>query len=164
MRGVKQPFKNIQFSGSLSIMSTISIAGLSYNFIKEGTIKAHDFVEYINQMIEIMKSSWDIKNEEIGLILDNCAVHSAKETLKYMKEAKINVYFIPPYCPELAPIEKYLSILKQRVLNKGISSPINLNSSKGKELIKQWTQEMKESDIKSLWNHYFDEIFFNFAE
>ena len=158
MRGVKQPFKNIQFSGLLSIMSTISITGLSYNFIKEGTIKAHDFVEYINQMIEIMKSSWDIRNEEIGLILDNCAVHSAKETLKYMKEAKINVCFIPLYCPELAPIEKYFSILKQRVLNKGISNPINLNSSNGKELIEQWTQEMKESDIKSLWNHYFDEI------
>ena len=54
-----------------------------------------------------------------------------------MKKAKINVYFIPPYYPELAPIEKYFSILKQRVLNKGISSPINLNSSKGKELIEQ---------------------------
>ena len=105
-----------------------------------------------------MKSSWDIKNEEIGLILDNCAVHSAKETLKYMKEAKINVYFIPPYCPGLTPIEKYFSILKQRVLNKGISGSINLNSSNGKELIEQWTQEMKESDIKSPWNHYFDEI------
>ena len=137
MRGVKQPFKNIQFSGSLSMMSTISIAGLSYNFIKEGIIKAHDFVEYINKIIEIMKSSWDIKNEEIGLILYNCAVHSAKETLKYMKEAKINVYFIPPYCLELAPIEKYFSILKQRVLNIGISSPMNLNNSKEKELIEQ---------------------------
>ena len=32
-----------------------------------------------------MKSSLDINNEETGFILDNCAVHSAKETLKYMK-------------------------------------------------------------------------------
>ena len=126
MRGVKQPFKNIQFSGSLSIMSTISITGLSYNFIKEETIKAQDFVDYINQMIEIMKSSWDIKNEEIGPMLDNFEIHSAKKTLKYKKEAKINVYFILPHYPDFTPIENYFSILKQRVLNKGISSPINL--------------------------------------
>ena len=157
IKGVKHPLKNIEFSGSLSIISAISTAGKTYNLIKEGTIKAHDFIEYMKQLVNTIKESWDIKNEEIGLILDNCSVHSAKEALKYMKEAKLNIYFIPPYWPELAPVEKYFSILKQRVLKKTLDL-INLNSKQGKDLIKYWTQEMTESDIKPLWTYYFDQV------
>ena len=48
IRGDKQSFKNIQFSLLLSTISIISTTGLlMYNFIKEGTIKAWDFVEHI---------------------------------------------------------------------------------------------------------------------
>ena len=101
----------------LSIISTISTTREGYNFIKEGIIKVCDFVEYIKQMIETVNKDWDIKIEEIRLILDNCTVHSVKESLKCMKEAKIKVYFIYSYWDELVPIEKYFLILKQRVLN-----------------------------------------------
>ena len=43
---------------------------------------------------------------KIGIILDNCAVHSTKATIKAFKDIGVNVYFILPYYPDLAPIEK----------------------------------------------------------
>ena len=74
-----------------------------------------------------------------------------------MKEAKLNIYFIPPYWPKLAPVEKYFSILKQRVLKKTLDLT-NLNNKQEKDLIKYWTQEMTENDIKLLWKYYFDQV------
>ena len=125
------------------------IAGLSCNFINEGNIKAHDFVEDINKMIEI------INRLDSYLIIVQFIKHKNRRNTW---RKKILVYFISLYCSKLTSIEKYFSILTQRVLNKGISISINQNSSKGKELIKQWTQGMKEIYIKSLWNHYPDDI------
>ena len=43
-----------------------------------------------------------------------------------------------------------------------MSNPVNLNKSKGNELIMKWTQEIQESHIKSQWNHYFDEVIWTF--
>ena len=85
-------------------------------------------------MIEPVNKFLNIKNGQIGLMLDNCAVQSANESLKCMKENKISAYFISPYCPELAPIEKYFSIFKQSILNIRMLNLVILNRNKGNEL------------------------------
>ena len=157
-KGTKQPFKNILFTRSISIMSTISTTGKVFNVIKEGTIRSNDFIEYIRQMVKYMKSNMNIENREIELILDNWAVHSVKATIQALKEIGICIYFIPPYCPELAPIENYFSILKQEVLSKWEATQINLNSSEGKEFIMKWSESLQESIIRSLWDNHLDEI------
>ena len=124
-------------------MSTISTTGKVFNVIKEGTIRSNDFIEYIRQMVKYMKSNMNIENREIGLILDNWAVHSAKATIQALKEIGICINFIPPYCPELAPIENYFSILKKKeVLSKWEATQINLNSSEGKEFIMKWSESL----------------------
>ena len=76
---MKHPLKNIEFFGSLSIILAILTAGKAYNLIKEGTIKTHDFIEYMKQLVYTIKESWDIKNEKIEQILDNCSVYSVKK-------------------------------------------------------------------------------------
>ena len=158
VKGIKKPLNNIKFSSSLSIISTISTTGKWYNYIKVGTIKASDFIEYIGKMVETMKGTSQIENNQIGIILDNCAVHSAKVTIKALKDIGVNVYFIPPYCPELAPIEKYFSILKNLVLTKWDANSLNLKTPQGIELIEDSIQEIKECWIRSLWIYYFDEV------
>ena len=62
-----------------------------------------------------MKSNMKIESKEIGFVLDNWVVHSAKATIHALKEIGICIYFIPLYCPKLPQIENYFSILKQEV-------------------------------------------------
>ena len=92
-----------------------------------------------------MKSNMKIESKEIGFVLDNWVMHSAKATIHALKEIGICIYFIPLYCPKLAQIENYFSILKQEVLSKWEATQINLNSSEGKEFIMKWSQSLQES-------------------
>ncbi len=43
--------------------------------------------------------------QPIGIILDNAAVHRAKKVREYARQNHIHLIFLPPYSPELNPIE-----------------------------------------------------------
>ena len=71
----------------------------------------------INFFVTINTTS-QIKNCQIGLILDNCDFYSAKTTIRTLKNNDVNVYFISPNNLKLALVEKYLSILSNLVQEK----------------------------------------------
>ena len=47
------------------------------------------------------------------LILDNCSIHHVEETLSLLQNSGIFVIFLPPYSPDLNPIELTFSYIKQ---------------------------------------------------
>ena len=50
-------------------------------------------------------------NDDI-VIMDNMRTHHSKEVKKVIKDLKINVVYLPPYSPDLNPIEKMWSKIK----------------------------------------------------
>ncbi len=46
-----------------------------------------------------------LKKDDIA-IMDNMRTHNSKEVKKVIKIFKINVVYLPPYSPDLNPIEK----------------------------------------------------------
>ena len=49
------------------------------------------------------------------LILDNASFPKSKESVEIMKKAGYEVLFLPPYSPDLRPIEKFWAHFKKRV-------------------------------------------------
>ena len=49
------------------------------------------------------------------LILDNATFHKSKESQEIVKKAKYRLMYLPPYSPDLNPIEKCWANLKNRV-------------------------------------------------
>lgn len=49
------------------------------------------------------------------LILDNASFHRSKETEKLVREAQCHLLFLPPYSPDLNPIEKCWANLKMKI-------------------------------------------------
>ena len=54
-------------------------------------------------------------------ILNNAVTHKSNKFKEYIKENNISVAYIPPYMPELAPIERLLAKLKNFILKRAIS-------------------------------------------
>ena len=46
------------------------------------------------------------------VILDNCSIHHVAEVTEHFREAGIVVVFLPPYSPDLSPIEELFSCIK----------------------------------------------------
>lgn len=49
------------------------------------------------------------------LILDNASFHKSVESQKLVEAAGCKILFLPPYSPDLNPIEKYWANMKTRV-------------------------------------------------
>ena len=49
------------------------------------------------------------------LILDNATFHRSKESQKIVEKAKCSLMFLPPYSPDLNPIEKHWANLKNKI-------------------------------------------------
>jgi transposase len=55
-------------------------------------------------------------NKPLTIILDNASIHKAKSTKKiinFLKTEDVNLYFLPPYSPELNRIERFWGAMKQ---------------------------------------------------
>lgn len=49
------------------------------------------------------------------LIMDNAAFHKSQHTLELVAEAGCQLVFLPPYSPDLNPIEKFWANLKRKI-------------------------------------------------
>jgi len=92
------------------------IAGLRHNGIVapcvlDGPINGTTFTAWVEQFL--------IPELEPGaiVILDNLGSHKGEKVRKTLKAAGIRLFFLPPYSPDLNPIEEMFSKLK-RLLRK----------------------------------------------
>ena len=95
-----KPFKKIKsylkcnFIGFYSINSNSVISTIGKN-------NSDNFIKFL---CEIRENNPNI-NQRIVLVLDNFKTHKSKKVLKECKEVNIHLVYLPPYSPDLNPIE-----------------------------------------------------------
>lgn len=77
----------------------------------QGNNDQYLFIEWIKKVLS------PVFPKNAILILDNARYHKTKNVLKAFKEENIEVLFLPPYSPELNPIEKYWANMKRWMRN-----------------------------------------------
>lgn len=55
------------------------------------------------------------------VILDNATFHKSNQTEKLIKKAECQLIFLPPYSPDLNPIEKFWAKMKKWIRNQWIN-------------------------------------------
>ena len=64
------------------------------------------------------------------VVLDNCSIHHVREVRKAIEDVSTLVMFLPPYSPDLNPIEEVFSKVKYSLKTISIELPhiIDLNT------------------------------------
>jgi transposase len=89
-----------------SILSTIRLNGAMCPLVFDGTLNRFIFAEYIKTCLKPTLSPDDI------ILLDNSSVHKSKLVLDTLNESGIKYLFLPPYSPDLNPIELQWAFMK----------------------------------------------------
>lgn len=97
--------KDVRFSRQ-SILSTIGLDGTQVPIVFEGTLNKELFVEYLEKML------FPTLGEDDILILDNSSVHTSKLVRETIKRLGIKAVYLPPYSPDLNPIELMWAYVK----------------------------------------------------
>ena len=89
-----------------TVLSSIHLDSTTIFTIYQGGTTAARFREYIeNQLVP------SLKKEDL-VVMDNMRSHHAKIVKQVLDESEINDLYLPPYSPDLNPIEKMGSKLK----------------------------------------------------
>lgn len=90
--------------------------------------------------LEVLRARY-ASNITLVIILDNAAIHRSKFVREYCEQNNILLVHLPPYSPDLNPIEMVWRVLKKRIANR-VSRTLD-------ELVKRVSES-----LKSLGNMY----------
>lgn len=93
-------------SSNYSIISAIGIGEVTSALYLEGSVNGEIFLHYIENYLspKLTPGQW--------VILDNVAFHKVKGVRELIQQTGANVCYLPPYSPDLSPIEHMWSKLK----------------------------------------------------
>ncbi|KAF7693640.1 hypothetical protein CDIK_2227 [Cucumispora dikerogammari] len=77
---------------------------------KDGAFKGDSFIIFIKNSL---KPHFDSNPNDI-LAINNCSFHNIRDVIEELKLWDINHRFLPPYSPQLNPIEEYFSHFKAK--------------------------------------------------
>jgi transposase len=92
--------------GTQTFVAALRCHGLTAPWVIEGAMNRVAFDTYIETQLAPTLNRGDI------VILDNLAVHKSARAAQYLKEKGAWFLFLPPYSPDLNPIEMAFSKLK----------------------------------------------------
>jgi transposase len=92
-----------------TMISSIRMDGSTACMAIDAATDAEVFGSYIQEVLLPTLRPGDI------LIMDNLSAHKDERTLRLLAQNAVRVLFLPPYSPDLNPIEKMWSKIKNRL-------------------------------------------------
>ena len=127
LKGKPIEAKNWSFSGSISWILAIWSNGSWIWLLCNSSVDSSKFIWFIKIMKRWLEDNNNFGYNQIDLLLDNCSFHKSIKTQKYLKKLLYNIYYIPAYSPEFAPIEMCFSLLKRDLSEKCKNDNVKLS-------------------------------------
>ena len=135
-KGEDSELAKIWFSNSTSLITAISSSQKIFAIGTKGSVNSSLFLKYLKSLGKFIKVEWNVFIDRALIILYNVATHRSKKIIAFMKNWGWRLDFIPPYMPEMAPIEKYFGRLKKLVLRKTVNTKMNRQLTEADDMLK----------------------------
>ena len=90
-----------------TFVEALRVTGLTAPFVLDGPMDGDAFVSYVEYVLLPTLKPGDI------VVLDNLSSHKRAEVKNLVAEAQAELLFLPPYSPDLNPIENLFAKFKQ---------------------------------------------------
>ena len=91
---------------TLTFLAALRVDRIDAPCVIDGPINGRGFLAYVEQILVPTLSPGDI------VIIDNLGSHKGKLTRQAIRDAGAKLFFLPPYSPDLNPIEQVFAKLK----------------------------------------------------
>ena len=101
---------NASKSKNISLLCAITLNGcIAYEY-KEGSFNSDSFSNFIlNQLVQYFRV-----NRQAVLVMDNARIHHSRMVINILQQNNIPFKFLPPYSPQLNPIEEFFAMIKSK--------------------------------------------------
>lgn len=91
---------------NVTLVSAISLGGIGPSVSIEGSLDGEAFGLYVRRFLRPTLRGGQI------VVMDNLSAHKGREVRQLIEEAGCELWFLPPYSPDLNPIEEAFSKVK----------------------------------------------------
>lgn len=123
-------------------MFLISTNGIEKWEIKNGSVKKDDLIKFFDE--------FDNKGKMV-MVLDNLRAHHNKDLKEKLRDKGLDGRWLPPYSPELNPIEEVFSNIKRSLRYKRVDNEKGL-----REEISKKVEEMNKRGLECYYKHSYD--------
>lgn len=95
----------------LHLVGALSLKDMDVIIREYETIDAEAMVRFFKDMESDVSS-----HGTIHIVLDNAAAHRSKKVVEQLKDSRIKLHYLPPYSPNLNPIERLWKIFREKTL------------------------------------------------
>lgn len=110
-RGVRKNLPTNSGRQRLNISGAIDLINSKFIFRKDERLNALSTVEFLKQVENAYPSL-----EKVHVFCDNAGYYKGDVVKEFLKKSKVELHFLPPYSPNLNPIERVWKFLKDRVI------------------------------------------------
>ena len=118
----------------------------------EESVNASLFKVFLIKLKQFIQEYEEITFDQWVIMMGSAATHRNKVIYKYFKDNDMRVVYIPPYMPELAPIERLFSILKYLVLKNSRGKLVNLKLNEADKMISMSIRSIDAWIVQRLWH------------
>ena len=114
LRGIQPRDHRILARGKqYSAIPIMSLEGIHDVYLAEGSVNGERFQEFIETTIFPVLQPFNWVNPHSVVILDNASIHHVQGVIDLIEiQAGAKLIFLPPYSPDLNPIEEVFSQVK----------------------------------------------------
>jgi transposase len=91
----------------MTILGAMSLSGMVATMTIEEPTDTDIFLAYVEHLLYPVLKAGDV------VVMDNLSAHKAPEVCRWIEKAGAQLLYLPPYSPDLNPIEKAWAKLKQ---------------------------------------------------
>ena len=135
-------YKPINYGNNISMIGGLSCKGLIASMTIEGSVNGKVFETYIKQILAPQLIKGDI------VVMDNLSVHKVKGIEEAIENAGAKLIYLPPYSPDLSPIELCWSKFKEFLRTKAARTIEHLNNA-----VTQGINLITHDNIKGWFKH-----------
>lgn len=128
--------------GNVSLIGALNLDGLIAAMTVPGSTNTEVFLTYVTQIL--VPQLWP----GAIVVMDNLKVHYAQRVKVAIESVGAKVKFLPPYSPDLSPIELCWSKLKQFLRSCSARTPESLNQAMAGAV-----NYITEDDAEGWFNH-----------
>lgn len=99
-------FKLISQGKRFSAIGVMTTTALLDCYITEGTVNGEVFYHFVQHTLLPHLNAYDGTNPNSVVILDNCSIHHLADVIDLIQSVGALVRYLPPYSPDLMPIEE----------------------------------------------------------
>ena len=91
------------------------------------------------------------------VIIDNAPTHTAKLTKKIADTLSFEIKYLPPYWPEVAPVEQAFNAIKSKFKSRHSATSIKFDSERGAQMILDWISSIQLKSWLDPWLNVYKE-------